>query len=94
MNETGNDTSIRAVAVPLPPLDISSPEAATASHKKMVRWIMNESRGGDSPVRYQALHVRRGLDFLSFKSGHESPALKQLVQEAIDKLRAMLASAA
>lgn len=79
---------------PLPTLDISTPEAATKTLREFEAWLWREqSLSADQryvEIRYQANYVRAGIDMMRFKNAHISPAAKQLVQEAIDKLREML----
>ena len=76
---------------PLPTLDISSPEAARESIHAILGWRGKARENVSNEILFIADLAHRGLYLLSLPAAHESPALKQLVQDAIDKLRAMLA---
>lgn len=78
---------------PLPPLDISSPEAAAEASRVFRKLALRQSLepSWTDKVEDHANYVGCLLHVMHYPAAHESPALKQLVQEAIDKLEAMLA---
>lgn len=81
-----------ATLPPLPNIDISSPEAARKSLAEYRYWESKNYHGFTADLLQCVPYVRCCIDMMRFPNAHKSEAMKQGAQEAIDKLKAMLAA--
>ena len=76
---------------PLPELDVSSPEKSRNTLAAYYPWMDITRYALTEQQARQAQYVRCVIDAMRFSAAHESKAMKEAAQEAIDKLKASLA---